>query len=58
MSDVQGLVMVLATSNKPWDLDEAVRRRLEKRICFLPLVNLILETSLSQIATPGCKCLN
>ena len=25
------LVMVLATCNKPWDLDEAMRRRLERR---------------------------
>ena len=28
--------MVLATSNKPWDLDEAMRRRLERRI-YVPL---------------------
>eukprot|EP01059_Diplonema_ambulator_P031361 TRINITY_DN5723_c0_g1_i2.p1 TRINITY_DN5723_c0_g1~~TRINITY_DN5723_c0_g1_i2.p1 ORF type:complete len:681 (+),score=172.80 TRINITY_DN5723_c0_g1_i2:35-2077(+) len=29
-------IMILATTNKPWDLDEAFRRRLEKRI-YIPL---------------------
>ena len=32
----QSLVLFLATTNRPWDLDEAVRRRLEKRI-YVPL---------------------
>jgi len=41
-------VMVLATSNCPWDLDEAMRRRLEKRI-YIPLPDAAARLELLHI---------
>ena len=46
--DGVGVVMVLATTNKPWDLDEALRRRLEKRI-YIELPDLETRAEAFQI---------
>ena len=46
--------MVLAATNRPWDLDEAVRRRLEKRI-YIPLPTEEGRRQLFQINLKGIK---
>ncbi|PFX34526.1 Katanin p60 ATPase-containing subunit A1 [Stylophora pistillata] len=46
------LVMVLAATNFPWDLDEALRRRLEKRI-YIPLPETIGRLELLKINLRG-----
>jgi katanin p60 ATPase-containing subunit A1 len=46
--DPSKVVMVLAATNFPWDIDEALRRRLEKRI-YIPLPNQEGREALLQI---------
>ncbi|GAA0142173.1 non-motor microtubule binding protein [Lithospermum erythrorhizon] len=48
------LVMVLAATNFPWDIDEALRRRLEKRI-YIPLPNLESRKDLIRINLKGLE---
>ena len=52
--DAASLVMVLATSNKPWDLDEAMRRRLERRI-YVPLPDETSRKEMWLIHLKGVK---
>uniref|UniRef100_A0A8C6SBH9 Katanin catalytic subunit A1 n=1 Tax=Neogobius melanostomus TaxID=47308 RepID=A0A8C6SBH9_9GOBI len=46
--DPSKMVMVLAATNFPWDIDEALRRRLEKRI-YIPLPTAIGRVELLKI---------
>lgn len=47
-------VMVLAATNRPWDLDEAIRRRLEKRI-YIPLPTTPGRRQLFEINLKGIE---
>ncbi|XP_077473003.1 katanin p60 ATPase-containing subunit A-like 1 isoform X1 [Stigmatopora argus] len=46
--DPSKMVMVLAATNFPWDIDEALRRRLEKRI-YIPLPTVVGRVELLKI---------
>lgn len=46
--------MVLAATNRPFDLDEAFRRRLEKRI-YIPLPNKVGRKQLFDINLKGIQ---
>jgi len=48
-------VMCLAATNRPWDLDEALRRRLEKRI-YIPLPDEVGRKSMFKINLKDVKC--
>lgn len=54
-SDAQKVVMVLAATNFPWDIDEALRRRLEKRI-YIPLPTAVGREELLRINLRDVKC--
>ena len=47
-------VMVLAATNFPWDIDEALRRRLEKRI-YIPLPGTAQREELMRINLRVCR---
>ena len=46
--------MVLATTNKPWDLDDALRRRLERRI-YVPLPDESARAEMLSIHLKGVR---
>lgn len=52
--DASKIVMVLGATNHPWDIDEAMRRRLEKRI-YIPLPTRDDRVELFRINTRALK---
>ena len=54
---VRKTVMVLAATNRPQDLDEAIRRRLEKRV-YIPLPDKECRKQLFEINLRSQACEN
>ncbi len=50
--ELRKIVTVLGATNRPWDLDEALRRRFEKRI-YIPLPNIKGREELFKINLKG-----
>jgi vacuolar protein-sorting-associated protein 4 len=48
-------IMVLAATNTPWDIDEAMRRRFQKRI-YIPLPDQETRSQLLRIKLKGVGC--
>ncbi len=52
--DKPKLITVIGATNRPWDLDDAIRRRFEKRI-YIPLPTAVGREELFKINTKGIK---
>ncbi|XP_054272253.1 katanin p60 ATPase-containing subunit A1-like [Macrosteles quadrilineatus] len=52
--DDEKSILVLAATNHPWDIDEAFRRRFEKRV-YIPLPNSETRAALLQLCMEGIK---
>lgn len=56
-SDQNKLIVVIGATNRPWDLDEAIRRRLQKRI-YIPLPTQIGRRQMIRISLKDQKTQN
>jgi len=53
----KNIVMVMGATNLPWDLDDALRRRFEKRV-YIPLPNSVGRKEMFRINMKGIKVQN
>ena len=53
----KNIVMVMGATNLPWDLDEALRRRFEKRV-YIPLPNSVGRREMFRINTKDIEVAN